>query len=190
MADERLLESDDPTRQKFLAGLEKEIGTRGVIDLNGRGTKFDHHDIELFYGTPSPGNAKPAELFAGNRFSITRQLRYSLDESGRSLDLEIFIKRLPIAIFELRNNLTIQDIDDAVAQDSDPQQRNPKERPFAFGRCIVHFAIDDGLIIDVLKYYTPVASDHRLSKTIRCSIGNGRKRSIASTSNATITRSA
>ncbi len=143
IAEELLLESDNPTRRKFLARLEKEIGSRGVIDVIRRGIKFDHHDIELFYGTPSPGNAKSAELFAGNRFSITRQLRYSLDESGRALDLGIFINGLPIATFELKNNLTNQDVDDAVAQYSDPRQRNPKERLFAFGRCIVHFAVDD-----------------------------------------------
>ncbi len=143
IAEELLLESDNPTRRKVLARLEKEIGSRGVIDVIRRGIKFDHHDIELFYGTPSPGNAKSAELFAGNRFSITRQLRYSLDESGRALDLGIFINGLPIATFELKNNLTNQDVDDAVAQYSDPRQRNPKERLFAFGRCIVHFAVDD-----------------------------------------------
>ncbi|WP_417749123.1 type I restriction endonuclease subunit R [Rosistilla oblonga] len=146
IAEELLLESDNPTRRKFLARLEKEIVSRGVIDVIRRGIKFDHHDIELFYGTPSPGNAKSAELFAGNRFSITRQLQYSLDESGRALDLGIFINGLPIATFELKNNLTNQDVDDAVSQYSDERQRNPKERLFAFGRCIVHFAVDDSQV--------------------------------------------
>ena len=85
IAEELLLDSDNPTRRKFLARLEKEIGSRGVIDVIRRGIKVDQHDIELFYGTPSPGNSKSAELFAGNRFSVTRQLQYSLDESGRRL---------------------------------------------------------------------------------------------------------
>jgi type I restriction enzyme R subunit len=143
IAEELLLDTDNPTRRKFLARLEKEIGSRGVIDVIRRGIKVDQHDIELFYGTPSPGNAKSAELFAGNRFSVTRQLRYSLDESGRSLDMGSFVNGLPIATFELKNNLTNQDVDDAVAQYSDPRRRNPKERLFAFGRCIVHFAVDD-----------------------------------------------
>lgn len=143
IAEELLLDTDNPTRRKFLARIEKEIGSRGVIDVIRRGIKFDQYDIELFYGTPSPGNVKSAELFAGNRFSVTRQLRYSLDESGRSLDMAIFVNGLPIATFELKNNLTNQDVDDAVAQYSDPRQRNPKERLFAFGRCIVHFAVDD-----------------------------------------------
>ena len=143
VAEELLLDTDNPTRRKFLARLEKEIGSRGVIDVIRRGIKVDQHDIELFYGTPSPGNAKSAELFAGNRFSVTRQLRYSLDESGRALDMGMFVNGLPIATFELKNNLTNQDVEDAVAQYSDPRQRNPKERLFAFGRCIVHFAVDD-----------------------------------------------
>jgi type I restriction enzyme R subunit len=64
IAEELLLDTDNPTRRKFLARLEKEIGSRGVIDVIRRGIKVDQHDIELFYGTPSPGNAKSAELFA------------------------------------------------------------------------------------------------------------------------------
>ncbi len=143
IAAELLLDSDNPTRRKFFARLEKEIGSRGVVDVIRRGIKFDQHEIELFYGTPSPGNAKSAELFACNRFSVTRQLRYSLDDSARALDLGIFVNGLPIATFELKNNLTNQNVDDAIAQYSDPRQRNPKERLFAFGRCIVHFAVDD-----------------------------------------------
>ncbi len=142
-AEDLLLDTDNPTRRKFLTRLEKEIGSRGVIDVIRRGIKFDQHEIELFYGTPSPGNVTAAELFGKNIFSIARQLRYSLDESGRALDLGIFVNGLPIATFELKNNLTNQSVDDAVAQYSDPRQRNPKERLFAFGRCIVHFAVDD-----------------------------------------------
>src|SRR3954470_14075753 len=80
-----------PTRQKFLARLQGEITKRGVIDVLRHGIKHGQHHLDLFYGTPSPGNAKAAERFAANRFSVTRQLRYSRDETQRALDLALLI---------------------------------------------------------------------------------------------------
>ena len=35
--------------------------------------------ITLFYGTPSAGNSQAQEHHEQNRFSVTRQLRYSND---------------------------------------------------------------------------------------------------------------
>jgi len=135
------LKSDGPTRRAFLARVEKEIAKRGVIDLLRKGIKHGAHDVTLFYGTPSPGNPKAAELFAKNRFSVTRQLRYSNDETRRALDLGLFINGLPIATFELKNSLTKQTVEDAVEQYR--RDRDPRERLFAFGRCVVHLAVDD-----------------------------------------------
>ena len=68
-----------PTRQKFLARLQGEITRRGTIDVLRHGLKHGPHDLDLFYGTPSPGNPKAAERYEANRFSVTRQLRYSRD---------------------------------------------------------------------------------------------------------------
>ena len=136
-------EAGDINRLKFLARLSAEIGKRGVIDVLRRGV--DHHPaghFDLFYGTPSPGNIKAETLHGQNRFSITRQLAYSIDESRRALDLCLFINGLPIATFELKNSLTKQTVEDAVQQYK--RDRDPRERLFEFGRCAVHFAVDDG----------------------------------------------
>jgi type I restriction enzyme R subunit len=97
--------------------------------------------FDLFYGTPSPGNAKARRCTPQNRFSITRQLAYSMDETRRALDLCLFINGLPIATFELKNSLTKQTVEDAVEQYR--RDRDPRERLFEFGRCVVHFAVDD-----------------------------------------------
>ena len=59
-----------PVRQKFLARLQGEVTKRGVIDVLRHGIKHGPHHLDLFYGTPSPGNVKAAERFAANRFSI------------------------------------------------------------------------------------------------------------------------
>jgi type I restriction enzyme, R subunit len=76
------------------------------------------HEINLFYGSPSPGNSQANLQFALNRFSVTRQLRYSRDETARALDLGLFMNGLPIATFELKNSLTKQTVDDAVEHTS------------------------------------------------------------------------
>ena len=130
-----------PTRQKFLARLQGEITKRGVIDVLRHGLKHGPHRLDLFYGTPTPGNAKAAERHALNRFTVTRQLRYSRDETALALDLALFINGLPVATFELKNSLTKQTVADAVEQYK--HDRDPRERLFEFGRCVVHFAVDD-----------------------------------------------
>ena len=72
---------------------------------------------------------------------MTRQLRYSRDEAQLALDLCLFINGLPIATFELKNRLTKQTVEDAIQQYK--QDRDPRELLFQFGRCAVHFAVDD-----------------------------------------------
>jgi type I restriction enzyme R subunit len=135
-------DTKDIVRLKFFARLSNEIGKRGIIDVLRHGIKHGALSFDLFYGTPSPGNDKAARLFAANRFSITRQLRYSLDETRRALDLCLFINGLPIATFELKNSLTKQTVEDAIEQYR--RDRDPREKLFEFKRCMVHLAVDDG----------------------------------------------
>src|SRR6266540_2514701 len=134
-------DAKDINRQKFLARLFNEIGKRGVIDVLRKGVDHGPLHFDLFYGTPSPGNAKAAALFAKNRFTITRQLRYSTDETRRALDLCLFINGLSFSTFELKNSLTKQTVEDAIEQYR--RDRDPREKLFEFGRCVVHFAVDD-----------------------------------------------
>lgn len=141
LADTLDLENDGPTRAKFLARLQGEIAKRGVIDVLRNGIKHGPASIDLFYGAPSAGNERAVELHAANRFSVTRQLRYSKDATALSLDFAVFINGLPIATFELKNRLTKQTVADAVEQYK--KDRDPRELLFRFGRCAVHFAVDD-----------------------------------------------
>jgi type I restriction enzyme R subunit len=135
------LGQDGPTRRKFLARLQGEISKRGSIDVLRHGIKHGRHHPSLFCGTPSPGNLKAQERYAANRFGVTRQLRYSRDETQRALDLGLFINGLPVATFELKNSLTKQTVEDAVQQYK--RDRDPREKLFEFGRCVAHFAVDD-----------------------------------------------
>jgi type I restriction enzyme R subunit len=134
------LAENGPRRLQFLHRLQAEI-SRGVVDVFRNGVKHQADSIELFYGTPTPGNTRSEELFRANIFSVTRQLRYSKDETQLALDMVIFINGLPFATFELKNNLTKQTVADAVQQYQ--HDRDARELLFQFGRCAVHFALDD-----------------------------------------------
>ena len=135
------LSEDGPTRRKFLARLQGEINRRGIVDVLRHGVRHGPHHLELFHGTPSAGNVKAERLFRKNRFSVTRQLRYSRDETRRSLDIALFINGLPVFTFELKNRLTKQTVSDAVEQYR--RDRSPKEPLFRLGRCVGHFAVDE-----------------------------------------------
>ena len=132
---------DGPPRLKFLARLQGEIAKRGVVDVLRNGIRHGPASVDLFYGTPSPGNLQALTRFESNLFSVTRQLRYSRDETQLALDLALFINGLPVATFELKNRLTKQTVQDAVEQYK--RDRSPRELIFQFGRCLVHFAVDD-----------------------------------------------
>jgi type I restriction enzyme R subunit len=138
---ERLRLDDDIARRGFLHRLQGELAKRGVVDVLRKGVSHQSDAVELFYGTPTPGNPQAAARFQQNIFSITRQVRYSKDERRLALDLCIFINGLPFATFELKNSLTKQTYSDAIEQYK--RDRDPKELLFQFGRCAVHFAVDD-----------------------------------------------
>jgi len=138
------LGNSSPKRHQFLSRLQGEISKRGIIDVLRKGIQHQAHSVDLFYGTPSPDNAKAVERYRRNRFIVTRQLRYSQDEAALSLDLGLFINGLPIATFELKNSLTKQTVEDAVEQYK--RDRDPREKLFEFGRCIAHFAIDEARV--------------------------------------------
>ena len=124
--------------------MRDEITKRGIIDVLRKGVKVYPASLVMFYMTPSVNNPTAAQLYAKNIFSVTRQLHFSPDATKLSLDLCIFINGLPVITFELKNQLTKQNVDDAVYQYQ--HDRSPKELLFQFTRCMVHFAVDDAQV--------------------------------------------
>ncbi len=131
-------------RRQFLNRLQGELVKRGIVDVLRNGIKVYPVDLIMFYLTPTENNEKAREMFQKNIFSVTRQLRYSQDAGKLALDLCLFINGLPVITFELKNQLTKQNVDDAVQQYKD--DRDPREMLFQFKRCMVHLAVDDARI--------------------------------------------
>ena len=134
------LKSEQKKRQ-FLNRLQSELAKRGIVDVLRNGVKIYPADLIMFYLTPSVGNDKATAMYKQNIFSVTRQLRYSQDAGKLALDMCVFINGLPVITFELKNQLTKQNADDAVQQYK--HDRDPHEVLFSFKRCMVHFAVDD-----------------------------------------------
>ena len=135
------LDEDTPTRRQFLNRLKEQVSANGVINVLRNGIHHQQHEIRLFFGTATPDNAEAAARYFQNRFSVTRQLRYSNNEKLKSLDLGLFINGLPVATIELKNRFTHQTYEHAVKQYR--EDRNPRDDIFRLGRCAVHFAVDD-----------------------------------------------
>ena len=130
---------------RFLKRLSDQIQTRGIVDVLRNGIKDRDVTITLYYSKPaSSNNPTAAKQYASNIFTVTRQLRFSSDKKSLALDIVIFINGLPLITFELKNNLTKQNVQDAIRQYQ--TDRDPNEPLFKFARCLVHFAVDDDLV--------------------------------------------
>ena len=103
-------------KKQFLNRLQGEIAKRGIIDVLRNGVKIYPANLIMFYLTPTENNTKAKEMFEKNIFSVTRQLQYSMDTTRLALDICLFINGLPVITFELKNQLTKRDVDDAVEQ--------------------------------------------------------------------------
>jgi len=129
---------------KFIKRLSAQIKQKGIIEILRKGIKDLDLQVQLYYKRPTSNlNAAAHKNYNANQFSVTRQLYYSLENSN-SLDMVISINGLPITTFELKNQWTGQNVKNAIKQYQ--EHRDPKEKLFGFGKCIVHFAVDADLV--------------------------------------------
>lgn len=79
-------------------------------------------------------------LYRANRFSVVRQMRYSLGEdSGNELDLCILLNGIPLFTFELKNEGSDQNFTHGILQYK--RHRDPHNRMLR--NCLVHFVMDN-----------------------------------------------
>ena len=128
-------------RRDLLARLSRELTARGVVDVLRRGLKHRSEHLDLWFGTPTPGNDEAARLHRLNRLSVTRQLHFGQASQRPSIDLCVFVNGLPFATIELKNTFTGQDYRHAIEQYK--RDRDPRELLFQPGRCAVHIALDE-----------------------------------------------
>ena len=128
----------DAAQNGFAKRLASQIDNRGTVDVLRHGVVDLGITLQLAYFRPA--HALTPELIArydANRLTVTRQLRY--EDSGNEVDLALLVNGIPTATAELKNPLTGQNVDHAVAQyrtDRDPNNITLSRR------ALVHFAVD------------------------------------------------
>ena len=126
--------------RSFLVRLDKRIQEKGIIEVLRKGLKFNDKTIYFFYPQPNSSyNVKDQAKYDANIFSVTEELIYT-DNNKNRLDLTLFVNGLPIITMELKNAFTHQAVQNAIKQYK--YDRNPKDKIFNLGRCMVHFAAD------------------------------------------------
>jgi len=134
----------DEARTRFLHRLSSEIDRRGTIEILRKGVKDAGIKFRLAFFKPSSKlNPDLQSLYLANQFTVIRQLAYS-ESTEQSLDLGLFLNGIPLFTAELKNPLNGQNVEDAVKQYK--RDRDPRERLFAYRRCLGHFAVDPNLV--------------------------------------------
>ena len=127
-------------RLKFFTRLTQEITKRGVTDVLRKGYKFNGSTFDLYYPLPSELNPSAKVAYEKNIFGVIRQVMYS-KQNTNEIDFVVFINGLPLATFELKNDLTGQTYENAIKQYQ--TERDPNELLLQKKRCAVHMAVDD-----------------------------------------------
>ncbi|MFD2540747.1 type I restriction endonuclease subunit R [Lacinutrix gracilariae] len=136
------LQKQSDWKLKILNRYERLVKKYGILYLLKKGLQVDDAHFTLFYQLPlASSSQKVKDNFAKNRFSETRQLRYSIDNPREEIDIVLFINGLPIVTMELKNAWTGQNAR-VHGQHQYKTQRDTKQPLLQFARCVVHFAVD------------------------------------------------
>jgi type I restriction enzyme R subunit len=136
------LQKQSDWKLKILNRYDRLVKKYGILHLLKKGLQVDDANFTLFYQLPLASSSQSIkDRFQQNRFSVTRQLRYSVDNPREEIDLVLFINGLPIVTMELKNQWTGQNAR-VHGQHQYKTQRDTKQPLLNFARCVVHFAVD------------------------------------------------
>ena len=130
----------DPER-KFCVAFNTACDMDGLISVMRHG--FKHRGISFkvcFFKPESTLNQTALDLYGQNEITCNRQWYYSAD-SKNSVDMVIAVNGIPVFAFELKNQYTGQNVDNAKRQWM--YDRDPREICFQFNKRILgYFCVD------------------------------------------------
>ena len=136
------LQKQSDWKLKILERLDRLIKKYGILRIFRKGLDVDDAHFTMFYPLPLASSSETVRTnFDKNQFSSTRQLRYSLTNTGEEIDMVLFVNGLPFATMELKNHWTGQNAK-VHGQNQYKYKRDITQPLLNFGRCIVHFAVD------------------------------------------------
>ncbi|HQH99435.1 MAG TPA: type I restriction endonuclease [Spirochaetota bacterium] len=133
-------------KDTLITKIKQAIDDKGSLEVFRKPFKSHGVYFDLAYFKPASGmNESFQKKYQGNIVSVTRQVKYSLNNEN-SLDMVVFLNGLPIATLELKDKLTGSgySVENAIKQYR--KDRSSKEPLFNFGRCLVHFAVDEDMV--------------------------------------------
>ena len=135
-----LQNSIDPER-KFCLALNTACDMDGLVSVLRHGFKHRGITFKVCYFKPESSlNQTAAALYAKNEITVNRQWYYSKDHKN-SVDMVIAINGIPVFAFELKNQYTGQNVDNAKRQWM--YDRDNREVCFQFNKRILgYFCVD------------------------------------------------
>lgn len=129
-------------KTRIISRIVNELNSRGTVDVLRHPVRDYGVYLDLAYFKPvSKLNPETLALYNNNIFTIYRQIHYSARDTQKSIDMLICLNGLPIAVFELKNQISHQTVLNAIKQFR--EKRDPRELLFQFKkRAIVFFAVD------------------------------------------------
>ena len=141
---------ENEIENRVLQRLYKELDLRGSLDVLRNGFTDYGVRFQMGFFKPASGlNPDALDLYDKNILKIYRQVYFS-KQNTNSVDLVIALNGIPVATFELKNQFTGQNVNNALKQYS--TSRDNRELLFAFKkRTLVHFAVDQDEVFMTTK---------------------------------------
>lgn len=129
------------TEKKFVTFFNDAVERDGILKVMRKGFKCGGVDFKACYFKPeSTLNEDDIALYNSNIWHCYRQWFFSAD-NNKSVDMVLVLNGIPLFAFELKNQLTGQDIRNAEHQWC--YDRNPRELCFRFNsRILAFFCVD------------------------------------------------
>lgn len=129
------------TVKKFCATFNNACDMSGLVSVLRHGFKHRGITFRVCYFKPESSlNQTASAQYARNHVACYRQWHYSAD-NNRSVDIVLVLNGIPVFAFELKNQYTGQNFDNAKTQWM--YDRDPREVCFQFNKRILgYFAVD------------------------------------------------
>lgn len=134
-------EMQSGTPEKFARAFQTAVDMDGLLSVMRNGFKHRGIPFRVCYFKPESGlNQAAIDNYNANEITVNRQWYYSANNKN-SVDMVIAVNGIPVFAFELKNQYTGQDIENAKRQWM--YDRDPRENCFRFNnRVLAFFCVD------------------------------------------------
>ena len=138
-----VMQNQTEPERKFCLAFNNACDAEGLLSVLRHGFKHRGVSFRVCYFRPESGlNQTAAALYAKNEITCSRQWFYSA-ENHNSVDMVLAVNGIPVFAFELKNQYTGQNVENAKRQWM--YDRDPREICFQFNKRVLGFFCVDQL---------------------------------------------